>query len=472
MRLAVETGLGTVRGLCRDGACIWKGIPYAAPPVGPLRFRPPRPPLPWTGERDATRSGAVAVQGRESMMSGVSDKTAMSEDCLTLNVFAPAVPADGAKLPVVVWIHGGAFVMGSGSMPLYSGTSFAARHGIVTVTLNYRLGLLGLLYLGDLGGDPAGNACLLDQVAALAWVRDHIGAFGGDPDDVAIMGESAGGMSIANLLVMPAARGLFHRAILQSGAGSLEPPTRADATAAARATLAALDTDVAGLADVPVERLLALQGQLTKERGLAAFAPFVDGVTIPGVPIELVRAGTCAQVPLLLGTNRDEWKLFDLILPDATAALRGALERRLGAAFGPMLAAYASASDLLGDLVFRIPMLRLADAHHAPVHVYRFDVASPVFGAAHALELPFVWNQLANPLAKLLLGGDTAPLQPIADQVHDTWAAYIKTGEPAGGGLPAWPRYDAARRRTLIIDKSCRVEDDPGAAQRDVWSGL
>ena len=469
MRLAVETGLGTVRGAARDGIRLWKGIPYAAPPTGALRFRPPQPPTPWTGERDATRSGPVAVQARQSMMSGVSDKTPMSEDCLTLNVFAPA---EGDSLPVVVWIHGGAFVMGSGSMPLYSGTSFAVRHGIVTVTLNYRLGLLGLLYLGDLGGDPAGNICLLDQVAALTWVRDHIAAFGGNPDDVTVMGESAGGMSIANLLVMPAARGLFHRAILQSGAGALEAPTRAHATAVATATLAALETDVAGLSEVSVERLLALQAQMTKERGLAAFAPFVDGVSVPGVPIELVRAGACAQVPLVLGTNREEWKLFDMILPDATVALRAVLERRLGAAFGPMKAAYRSASDLVGDLVFRIPMIRLAEAHHAPVHVYRFDVASPAFGAAHALELPFMWNQLGQPLAKMLLGSDTAALQPIADQMHDTWAAFIKTGEPEGGGLPAWPRYEAKRRATLVIAGASYVTDDPDAAQRLAWSAL
>jgi para-nitrobenzyl esterase len=203
---------------------VWKGIPYAASPVGNLRFRPPQPPPVWSGERDATRSGPVAVQARDSVMSGVGDQTAMSENCLSVNVYAPAEPL--TKRPVVVWIHGGAFIMGSGSMPLYHGTSFAARHGIVVVTLNYRLGLLGLLYLGDVGGDEAGNVALLDQVAALRWVKTNIAAFGGDPDNVTIMGESAGAVSIANLLVMPAARGLFHRAILQSGASGFEPPSR------------------------------------------------------------------------------------------------------------------------------------------------------------------------------------------------------------------------------------------------------
>jgi para-nitrobenzyl esterase len=474
MRLAVETKQGAVRGIDRDGVRVWKGIPYAAPPTGALRFRPPQPPLAWTGERDASHSGPVAVQGRDSIMSGVGDKTAMSEDCLALNVFAPG--DDRERCPVVVWIHGGAFIMGSGSMPLYDGRSFAARHGIVTVTINYRLGLLGLLYLGDLGGDDAGNACLLDQVAALRWVHDNIAAFGGNPDDVTVMGESAGAVSIANLLVMPAARGLFHRAILQSGAAAFEPPTRADATALARSALAALGTDVAGLANVTHEQLLALQVQLGKERGLSAFSPYVDGVTVPGNPIELVRAGACAQVPLLLGSNRDEWALFDLFLPDTTAALKGVLRHRLGDELDRMREQYRSWNDLIGDVAFRVPMIRLAEASAAPVYMYRFDVASPQFGgrlgAAHALELPFVWHRMDQQLAKMLLGADTSALEPIAERMHDTWARFIATGSPDGGGFPAWPRYDAQRRATLVIDADARVVDDPDSAQRQLWSAL
>lgn len=451
---------------------MWKGIPYAAPPVGPRRFRAPVPPDAWTGERDATRSGPVAVQGRDAIMSGVTDKTAISEDCLSLNVYAPA--EDGPPRPVVVWIHGGAFIMGSGSMPLYAGTSFAARHDIVVVTINYRLGLLGLLYLGDVGGDEAGNNALLDQALALRWVAENIAVFGGDPSNVTVMGESAGAISIAHLLAMPAARGLFHRAILQSGASGFDPPSRADATATARSVLDQLGTTIAGLADVPAERLLAVQGRLLRERGLAACFPYVDGVTMPRAPLDAVRAGEAAKVPLLLGSNRDEWALFDTFLPDTTGAVKAQITATLGDALPAFLAAYRSWNDLIGDVAFRIPMIRLAEAQPAPVYMYRFDLASPAFGgklgAAHGLELPFVWNRLDQPVAQLLLGGDVTSYGPLALQIHDTWAAFITTGVPAGGGLPAWPRYEPATRSTLVIDRQSTVVDDPDAATRSLWS--
>jgi len=468
MKLVVETTAGAVRGVARDDVRVWKGIPYAAPPIGPLRFRPPVPPAPWQGERVAEHSGPVAMQARENPMAGFTDKTAIDEDCLSLDVYAPA---SGSNHPVMVWIHGGAFVMGSGSVPMYGGTSFAGRHDIVVVTINYRLGLFGFLYLGD-----QGNVALLDQVAALRWVQANIAAFGGDPGAVTVMGESAGAMSIAHLLAMPSARGLFHRAILESGAGALEPPTRADANAVAAQVLAELGTTPAGLVDVPAERILAAQTTLMKQRGLAAIAPYIDGATVPRGPAAAARAGEVARVPLLLGTNRDEWALFDTVLPATTKIAEAQIRGRLGARADAIRAAYRSWSDVIGDVVFRIPMIRLAEAFPAPVYAYRFDVASPAFGgrlgAAHTLELPLVWNHLANPFAALLFGGDATPFAGIALQLHDTWAAFIKTGVPDGGGLPAWPRYDAARRATLVIDRDppgSRVVDDPGGEQRALW---
>ncbi|HWO22257.1 MAG TPA: carboxylesterase family protein [Kofleriaceae bacterium] len=512
--LVVSTAYGKVRGLRKDGVAQWRGIPYAEPPVGPLRFRPPRPPVPWSGERDATRFGAVAEQSRDprsAMLSGFTDKIAMSEDCLVLNVLSPA--ADDARRPVLVWIHGGAFVMGSGSQPLYNGSSFVTRHDLVVVTFNYRLGLLGLLHLGDLA--PAdqgyrGNVTLLDQIAALRWVRENIAAFGGDPARVTVMGESAGAIAIGTLLGAPAAKGLFDRAILQSGASGLRPHDRADATAFARSVLAELgigeerlaDGLAGALADVPIERLIAVQERLLGTRGIGAFTPFVDGELLPRSPTDAVQDGQGVHVPTLIGSNRDEWTLFDVLLgPAALEASKAHLIDRLGDDAARIHAAYQAAYqraiaaqtpavgaartrppdtaawiDLLGDVGLRVPALRLAEAQarHAPVWMYRFDWESPAFGgrfgATHALELPFVWNQLGLPIASFLLGPDAAGARELALQLHDAWAAFIRGGEPAAAGLPAWPRFEPPRRATMLIDRQSRVADDPDAEVRARWS--
>ncbi|CAN5882164.1 carboxylesterase/lipase family protein [soil metagenome] len=455
--LLIETTCGRVRGMARDGVRLWRGIPYAAVPA---RFQPPVPAAPWGGEHDATKYGPVAIQSRDpriAMMSGVTDTIPMSEDCLSLNIFAPA---DTALHPVVVWIHGGAFVMGSGSTPLYDGRSFAVRHGIVVVTFNYRLGLLGFL---------GGNFALQDQVAALAWVKDNIAAFGGDPQRVTVMGESAGASSVAALLVMPSARGLFQRAILQSCAIGMTVPTRADADA--------LVQRVALPANASIDAVLAAQTGVVLERGLSAFAPFVDGVLIPKPPLDAIRAGESAQVPLLLGTCRDEWSLFDVFLgPGAGLGLQGPLRAVLGDRLDALLAAYGGAwTELIGDLVFRIPTIRIAEAQPTPSYLFRFDWRSPAMGgalgAAHAMELPFVWNKLDFPASQILIGGDTAGAQPLATAMHDTWAAFIQTGDPNGAGLPTWPVYDV-RRSTMLLDRSPALVDDPDGDRRAQWDGL
>jgi len=491
-KLAVETRAGIVRGELRPPVSIWRGIPYAAPPIGDLRFRPPQRVTPWTGERDATKFGTVAAQSRDpaiAMMSGIGDKIVSGEDCLTLNVFSPG--ADHAKRPVMVWIHGGAFIMGSGSTPLYHGDSFAAQHDIVVVTLNYRLGFFGLLYLGDLApGREAGNYALLDQIEALRWVRDNIAAFGGDPDNVTVMGESAGAISIGSLLGMPAARGLFHRAILQSGATVLSPPTREDMTNVARNVLADLGVTVGELPDVPEAKFLALQEKLAREKGLAAFSPYVDGVTVPEPPINAVRAGAIANIPLLLGTNRDEWTLFEVFLGDRTITpFEAPLRARIGTTVDELLAIYARERpgrterqawiDLIGDVAFRFPAIQLAEAqsdHQRAVYMYRFDWASPAIngrlGAAHGLDLPFVWNRVDLPASKFLLGEAAESAQPLATMIHATWAAFIRAGDPNGGGLPAWPTYDRTRRQTMLIDRTCSVVEDPGGVARALFPAL
>ena len=491
--LIVETTSGKVRGERHGEVAIWKGIPYAAPPLGALRFRPPQPAEPWSGVRDATRFGAVAAQSRDpriALLSGIADKVVSGEDCLFVNVFAPAGAAPPGGWPVMVWIHGGAFVMGSGSTPLYHGHTFAEQ-GIVAVTLNYRLGLLGLLYLGDLApGYDAGNCALLDQVAALRWVQGNIAAFGGDPGTVTVMGESAGAISIGTLLAMPAARGLFHRAILDSGAPSLGPPTRADATRLALGVVDELGVGASELAGLPIDRLIAVQEGLGRSLGLAAFAPYVDGTTVPQLPIDLIRGGSAAGIPLLLGTNRDEWTLFEVLLGEVTVeAFHAPLRARLGPLLDPLLDVYRDMQpdrslkrawvDLISELVFRIPAIQLAEVQSglgAPVYMYRFDWKSPAFGgrlgAGHALELPFVWNRLDLPMAPVLLGDRLMQLQPLANAMHRTWAQFIRTGNPDGGGLPAWPRYTTERRPTLLIDRESHVAYDPAGVARAAWPAV
>ncbi|MBS1122893.1 MAG: pnbA, partial [Deltaproteobacteria bacterium] len=482
MKLVVDTMAGKVRGAERGGISTWRGIPFGHAP----RFAAPRLPAPWSGERDATHFAPVAIQSRDpraAAMSGITDKIVTSEDCLVVNVYSPG--ADGKHRPVVVWIHGGAFIMGSGSQPLYNGTSFALHHDVVVVTLNYRLGVLGFLYFGDLLGDAyaEGNYALLDQIAALRWVRDNIAAFGGDPDAVTVMGESAGAVSVATLLAMPAAQGLFHRAILQSGASGLSPPTRTDATEVTRGVLDQLGVDARTAVELPVEQLLAAQEHISRARGLGAFAPYIDGVTVPRRPIEILRGRAGAGVPLLLGSNRDEWALFDVFFgAAATDGVKAQLRGMLGAEADRLHAAYRESRvdrddhlawvDLVGDVAFRIPMIRLAEvtARDAAVWMYRFDWATPAFdgrlGAAHALELPFVWNTVELPVSQFLLAGDVVGALPLATAMHAAWASFIRTGDPnppaPSAAIPAWPRYDVDRRATMLLDRSSRVVDDPG----------
>jgi len=306
----LETASGRVRGTTGDdGVAVFKGIPYGAA----ARFAPPRPVAAWTRVRDAVEFGPQAPQvpGFLEQAFGLADWP-MSEDCLSLNVWTPAAGRPGAGLPVLVWIHGGAFTNGTGAVPWYDGTAFA-RRGCVLVTINYRLGALGFTHLADLDGERfagSGNLGLLDQVAALQWIHDSIVSFGGDPSQVTIFGESAGGASVASLLTCPAATGLFSGAIAESPA-FLQLRTRDEATVAAEKYLAALDARPAELVDVPLDRLLAAQQSAFAGPELfTAFAPTADGTVLPAPVIDRLAAGAGADVPFVLGTNRDELYLF------------------------------------------------------------------------------------------------------------------------------------------------------------------
>ena len=493
-RVLAEPRAGALRGWRLGGVACWRGVPYAAPPVGPLRLRGPRPVVPWPGVREAMAFGASAPQpfSLAEQVLGLHAHEPAAEDCLSLNIWSQG-PA-GAARPVMVWLHGGAFLTGAGSDDLYDGHRFAARGDVVVVTINYRLGPLGFLHLRGCGVPEADeNLGLRDQIAALAWVRDNIGAFGGDPACVTLFGQSAGAMAIGALLGAPAARGLFHRAILQSGAAQ-HVHDRAGADRIARRFLRALGGSRAGeaaLREAEPARLLAAARPLLAAISLTGlpFQPVVDGDILPQRPLAAVRAGSAADVPLLLGTTRDELALYGVVGRRDTAAPLLKRWRRLHAgaalarALGPrrllrLRRAYGMDAgmrdDLPTDVVFRMPALQLAAAQdaHAPVFVYRFDWRSPAYDGAvracHALDLPFVWNNLDKPSARLLTR-DEPGTRALAEAMQDAWIAFARNGDPATPKLPLWPRYGAPRRATMIFDTACRVEDDPQGAQRAAW---
>ncbi len=503
MTVTVETGLGKLAGNETEGVRSFKGIPYAQPPLGELRFRPPAPPQPWPGERDATRFGASAPQSGLMLaaLPGM-DVGPQSEDCLYLNVYAPAGARPGDRKPVLVWIHGGGFVIGSGSQQVYDGSGLARRGDVVVVTINYRLGVLGFLDLGEPGDVAVDNAGILDQIAALRWVQEHITAFGGDPDNVTIFGESAGGMSVGTLLGCPAARGLFHKAIAQSGACHAVHANRESSSAVTAAVLSALGLstpNVRALREIPVDKLLAAQQQVSMQMltmggtHLLPFQPVVDGDTLPRHPLDAIRAGNAAGVPLLIGTNRDEWNLFGFMDPELrqldAEKIAERVQRRLPHADGAKLVAgyRASRSEadwsaiwlaIETDRVFRIPAIRLAEAQgaHAPaVHAYWFTWASPGFGgllgSCHAIEIAFVFGGLHLPGADQFVG--TGPdAEALCRRTMDAWLSFARTGDPGHEDLPDWPAYDSSRRATLELGPTCRLHEDLLSEERQLWDDL
>ncbi len=493
---------GKVEGTEHDGVLRFAGIPFATPPVGDLRFRPPRPADRWEGVRPATGFGHTSLQSPSPVeaLFGSHPEPA-SEDCLYVNVWTPAL--DDARRPVMVWIHGGGFMMGSGSSVMYNGASFARRGDVVFVSLNYRLAELGFSQLAHLDESYAGsgNCGILDQVAALEWVRDNIAAFGGDPGNVTIFGESAGGMSVATLMGTPAAAGLFHKAIPQSGAAHNVVPAKVAAEITDDLMKRVNARTVADLVGIPAEQLLQPRAEIIAdsmsdiERTLAGegdalglpWQPVHDGTVLPEGPLDAVRAGAAAGVPLLVGTTRDEWKLFGLMM-DPNKITREKVVARASAVAGDgerFAEAYAgegrSPAEVFGaiatDFVFRIPAIRLAEAQleHSPVWMYLFSWESSAIGGAlgacHAMELPFVFHNADDARMAMFLGEGPIPVT-LADQMQDAWIAFARSGDPNTGSLPEWPTYDTDRRATMELADPCRLLDDPASAQRLLWAHL
>ncbi|RBQ18808.1 carboxylesterase/lipase family protein [Spongiactinospora rosea] len=489
--LVVVTAQGAVRGV-RDGAALrFLNIPYAAPPRGVGRFMPPRPHVPWGGVRDATVAGPTAPQS-ERTLGGIDMSPyfgagwSRGEDYLTVNVFAPAAGGDG--LPVMVFVHGGGFVAGSTRSGLYDGSAFA-RDGVVLVTLNYRLGIAGFL---DVPGAPA-NRGLLDVIAALGWVRENIAAFGGDPGNVTLFGQSAGATIVGGVLADPRAAGLFRRVIVQSGSGlgAFSAEQAARVTAAAAGALG-VEPDVGAFAGVCDERLVRAASLLsgidlrTGTRGdpLIGLSPF--SLVLEVQPAEAVAAGLGADVGLLAGTNAEEGNLY-LVPVGGYAASTAADVDEAAARSHPdparLLAAYRGSrpeaspaelrSAIMGDALFGAGTWALAGAHAAHrgpgTYVYEFAWRSEALGgelgAAHAVELPFVFDVADRPGLHgpgALLGPGVAPAG-LAARVHETWIRFARTGDPG------WDRYDGGRRATMRIDAEWTLVDDPRARERRVW---
>jgi para-nitrobenzyl esterase len=460
----VEIAAGALRGSEHDGVRTFLGVPYAEPPVGALRFRAPRPVSPWTGERDATKWAPRAPQPELTGRGFTGD-----EDCLYLNVYAPEPPG---SYPVLVWIHGGGGVMGA---PHQFDASAYARRGVVVVTVAYRLGVLGMLHLP---GVADSNLSLRDQVAALEWVRDDIGAFGGDPGRVTLAGQSNGGRTVGTLLAVPATRGLVHQAIVQSGTGvGSVVHTPAEGAEIASAVLSELDASPDDLATLPVKRILEAQQRVSAVSGTkVTYRVVVGDELLPRPPLEGVR-----EVPLLIGTTADEEDLFSW-LQSGGAKLLGVGSTMLDAsAVEKAVAAYTDLLDWPEDQIrnraltagdWWIPAIRFAE-RQPNAWMYRLDwriaPRGRGLGAVHGLDLPLMFDDIRNRNWRFLFAGRTFPaerMQAVATEMFDAWVRFIATGDPG------WPRYTTADRVTRLFDDVSTTVSDPDREQRLLWDSL
>ena len=504
MQGVVTVGQGRLRGVWRGDHWSFSGIPYGRAPVGSLRWRPPLEAEGWSEIRDASTFGPIAPQSAAvpgiTSPSDPSSSEPHSEDCLSLNVWTPDLPAAPSappeqNRPVMVFIHGGGFTSGSGSVFLYRGGELVRNGDAVVVTINYRLGALGFLGHRSLA-DPdglLGNWGLQDQLAALRWVRDNIAVFGGDPHNVTIFGESAGGFSVATLLGTPAAKGLFRRAIVQSGGVHVHTVAEAERSADRLAAMLGVPSCTReALEGVPAAELVAAteeMGKRSPDPGMIPlpFLPVVDGVLLPDHPLEAVANGAAAGIDLLIGTNRDELTLFGLGNPALMALDVDGVTRWVENAAPDLSAlqvvdAYRSARETRGesiepnalwvaigtDVVFRWPSLQLAAAQAARgarAYVYLFDWESPAFGgilgSCHALELPFVFGAVRLPVVQVFSGSGPA-VEALSAQMQTAWLSFAKTGDPGHPGIGAWRPWGAADRATMIFGAHTRLESAPG----------
>jgi para-nitrobenzyl esterase len=493
----VETASGKVRGVIQSGTHTFRGIPYGASTAGSNRFMPPRKPEPWTGVREAFQNGPTAPQPAgppNALILNHKEPALQGEDCLVMNVFTPGVN-DGRKRPVMVWLHGGGFASGAGSAHSFDGTYLARSGDVVVVSVNHRLNIFGYLYLADAGGEKyadSGNAGLLDVVAVLQWVHENIAQFGGNSGNVTIFGQSGGGLKISTLLAMPPAKGLYHKAIIESGS-LLKGIHREDANKTTERLLAKLGlqaNQVDELQKLPMERLVAA----IDTRGAAPgtipfnFGPVVDGRSLPSDPFDPAAPDISADVPLIIGSVNTEGTFFTP--PDSPlysldeAGMRTRLTPRFGEATDKLIDLYrkempnASPSQIY-FMINAFPAAAITQAERktaqgkAPVFMYLFTWETPVEGgkrhSPHTIELPFVFNNVMEQPEEV---GNGPELQPLADKVSGAWSAFAHTGNPSVAGTPKWLAYTANERATMIINNEWKLVNDPRHEVRLIMNSL
>jgi para-nitrobenzyl esterase len=491
----VEISNGKLEGILENGLAVFKGIPYAEPPAGVLRWLPPQRKIPWNGILQAGAFGKIAPQNesRLPMMKEFAVVEAQSENCLFLNVFSPGL---NGKHPVMVWIHGGAFSMGSGSQATFREGRLAQKGKVVLVTMNYRLGVLGFLNLNEItkGKVPAtGNEGLLDQIAALEWVKENISEFGGDPGNVTIFGESAGAMSVASLMVMPAARGLFHKAIIQSAMGDMARPLQPSVKVTEEwlNIVGIKPSDSSALRKLSVRKILASQLELALKAGagLAPTIPVADGVVMPTMPLEAFGLGYASRIPAIIGSNLDEQKLFAAMLPGTTKINETEMIKRLQRMMEPESAATlietyrnarimrgesASAAEIMSaintDRMFRQTVLRLLEAqckYDQPAYNYLFTWESPAMGgklgACHALEIGFIFGTYQKDFC-----GEGPAADRLSLQMQDAWTSFAHKSNPTCKSLGEWPQY-CSDRFTMILGEKSHIEAATHEDECRVW---